>query len=667
MSTSMHLLENESQIRKSLTTYRPSWPQLTCFDMLAASTIYLCSDRSTAPPRSYKCINEQGDTDIIQDPCFQGIRFYGFIFSCEGFVKGDLDLSGRHRSRYAFFGPLVRAFIRELTAVQASTVQIVDNESGITKLSLSDDSVWEIFKAKWLIPKGPDFTTVFGVAHPLFDDNGTPVEPKFQELCFLDLPNELLDLCFRESDVSSAWALSATCKHLKAVSIPYIYVSRLLGVLPINLKSQQQDTQLKSSSTHLKDRSSLQEARERSVVALGFLLGRPDITNRLRSVRLLDDWYQDHYEYAVDDIHSMICDVLQRCPNLTTLKNRGFRINEQLVDTIAALSDLHTIFLHGCAFSYPMDSFPPSYPYSLPQLRSVRHLTLLIDYHLHPRLSILQFTYFCPNIVELTILRRRGPGAVDIPSRFSDFACLHHLQHLCVDGLHSASLNKFKEWLVVLGSSTTSHPLSHVKVGLAYPESDINILQLVDVLDKYSIRSLYLDGLSEGRPELIRGIAERLPGLDSLTLLRRAGYHEHWLCPWPEPGWVYASRFTNFTNLRSFGSNMLIVFDRVTPKALILFEGGEHGDSVLPYAGLPPWEQDDELSADDERHRMAVVFSAFIPTLETISFCTSVGGIGWCIKGVYGQTHIEYVERGIPDRPRWNPTWANSLKSSTMI
>lgn len=83
----MHLVENESQIRKSLTTYRPSWPQLTRFDMLAAYTIYVYSDQSTVPPKVYERINEEGDTDIIQDPCFHAVRFYGFMFSWVGFVK----------------------------------------------------------------------------------------------------------------------------------------------------------------------------------------------------------------------------------------------------------------------------------------------------------------------------------------------------------------------------------------------------------------------------------------------------------------------------------------------------------------------------------------------------------------------------------------------------
>ncbi len=511
-----------------------------------------------------------------------------------------------------------------------------------------------------------------------FDDNGALAEPKFQELCFLDLPTELLDLCFRECDVSDARALSATCKHLKAVSLPYIYVvglcfvlislslksnqSRLLGVLPSNLTSLQRDA-LKSSSIGSKDSSSFHQALGRCVATLEFLLSRADITDRLRRVRLLDNWFQDGHEYisTVDSIHSMLCNVLQHCPNLTTLKNRGFGIDRQFVDAIATLSDLHTIFLHGCTFFYPMDLHLPSYPYSLPQLRSVRHLTFLIDYHFIFRPGILQFIYFCPNLVELIILRERGRGAVYLPSRFSDFANLRHLQYLCVDGLHSGSLDQFKEWLVGLGSSTTSHPLSHVKVGLAHPQSDIDILQLVDVLDQYSIRSLYLDGLLEGRPELISGIAERLPGLEALTLLHRAGRREGWLCSWPEPVWVYASHFSNFTNLRSFGWNISMLFDRITPKALVLFEGGEHGDSVLPYAGLPSWEQ------DDERHRMAVVFSAFITTLETISFCTSVGGIDWRIKKVDGQTNIEYVGLKIPDRQCWNPTWAKSLESSVMI
>ncbi len=204
-----------------------------------------------------------------------------------------------------------------------------------------------------------------------------------------------------------------------------------------------------------------------------------------------------------------------------------------------------------------MDLHLPSYPYSLPQLRSVRHLTFLIDYHFIFRPRILQFIYFCPNLVELIILQERGGGAVYVPSRFSDFANLRHLQYLCVDSLHSEALDQFKEWLIGLGSSTTSHPLSHVKVGLAYAQSDIDVLQLVDVLDQYSIRSLYLDGLLEGRPELISGIAERLPGLETLTLLHRAGRREGWLCSWPEPVFLDPARASYNLRTSKYVVNMI--------------------------------------------------------------------------------------------------------------
>lgn len=70
------------------------------------------------------------------------------------------------RKRRAFFDPLVQDFALDLSTIQALTVQIIDNESGMTKLSLPDDSVWERFRVKWLIPEGLDFSTVFGLAQP---------------------------------------------------------------------------------------------------------------------------------------------------------------------------------------------------------------------------------------------------------------------------------------------------------------------------------------------------------------------------------------------------------------------------------------------------------------------------------------------------------------------
>ncbi|KAK0214995.1 hypothetical protein IW262DRAFT_1496827 [Armillaria fumosa] len=583
----MHLVENESQIRKYLTTYRPSWPQLTRFDVLAAYTIFVYSGSFNGASESLQMPQRRRRHRYYQGSVLSGGKILRQRKPQQCCKQGNLDLFGRHCSRYALFNPLVHDFASDLSTIQASTIQIVDNKSGMTKLSLPDDSVWENFCAKWLIPKGLDFSSVFGLAQPFFDDNGALAEPKFQELCLLDLPNELLDLCFRECDVSDARALSATCKHLKAVSLPCIYVARSLGVLPANLTSLQRDI-FKSSSTEPKDSSSFHQALVRCVATLEFLLGRADITDRLRRVRLFDYYWcqgEDECIPVYNSIRSMLCNVLQHCPNLTTLKARGFGIGEQFVDAISTLSALHTIFPHDCTFSYFMDSHLPYYPYSLPQLRN----------------SSLSFF-----------------------TNEDEEQCIYHPDSPTLPTSTIFSIYGFKEWLVVLGSSTTSHPLSHVKVGLAHPQSDMDILHLVDVLDQYSIRSLYLDGLLEGRPELISGIAERLSGLEALTLLCRTGRRERWLRSWPEPVWEYASHFSNFTNFHSSGWNVLVLFDRVTPKALVPFEGGEHGDSVLPYAGLPSREQDDELSEDDERHRMAIVFSTFIEMLETISFYVSI-------------------------------------------
>ncbi|KAK0434682.1 hypothetical protein EV421DRAFT_1989327 [Armillaria borealis] len=57
------------------------------------------------------------------------------------------------------------------------------------------ESRWsDKFNTKWLIPKGLDFSTVFVVARPFFDNNGALAGPEFQELCLLDLPNEAPDL-----------------------------------------------------------------------------------------------------------------------------------------------------------------------------------------------------------------------------------------------------------------------------------------------------------------------------------------------------------------------------------------------------------------------------------------------------------------------------------------
>ncbi|KAK0466084.1 uncharacterized protein EV420DRAFT_1636694 [Desarmillaria tabescens] len=109
-----------------------------------------------------------------------------------------------------------------------------------------------------------------------------------------------------------------------------------------------------------------------------------------------------------------------------------------------------------------------------------------------------------------------------------------------------------------------------------------------------------LDGLLEGYPTVIDTVAQRLPDLLVLILFLRGGSNQRISthCIWPDPIWVYAPPFAQFTKLRHFEWNYPYHEGVVTPWSLLLLEGQDiqdHNESVLPYLAH---ESDDDEDID---------------------------------------------------------------------
>lgn len=241
---------------------------------------------------------------------------------------------------------------------------------------------------------------------------------------------------------------------------------------------------------------------------------------------------------------------------------------------------------------------------------------------------------------------------------------LQSLRNLCIDGLFPTCINPLREWFIALHSLPHSPPLSCLKFGFAIPLYDIDIDELLIALDGFPIHDLVIDGLAEGKPTLIENISQRLPNINSLTLFRRQSSRQRISvpCPWPQPPWMYASRFSGFFNLRSFAWNFHFACEEIAPRDMVILEGS--AADFEPYV-LPPgdrlWDQWDDWSSVDASNNTARVFAVYNPLLEDAFIYLRRGAVKWHIgpDGSVGPVEFKLDS--------WNPTWEEQLDRSIIV
>ncbi|KAK0466757.1 uncharacterized protein EV420DRAFT_1698524 [Desarmillaria tabescens] len=588
----VYLSEDEPQMRKDLLMELPRWPLLTCFDCLAQDYFM---------KYYYETVNEDGETDIIHDKTFQVVRLKAFFAAVKGFITGDLDLSSRHRSRFEFLEDRFVEFTDELMSLYFLAEELGESWSidvrGCWQMCIEyqfkDDTKWEEFKSKvcvWFVDtvKGTDIRIlqVTGVGI-IFTQKKSSAG--FQKLCLLDLSEELLDLIFRECDIQDARALSATCQCLKKISIPYIHMCRLLGFPGPAQKHINPDHPMEEEVEMELFKKSQSEFMDK----LDFLLTLPDLIIRLQKVRFFDYWmgYLHRESLAVPRAMSLVMDVLKGCQSLTTITYDGFNVDSQFVT-----------------------------------LAHVRDLSLLLEQFGFEDIAVWNFVYFCPNVVDLSIMT--CPGQV-VLSR----GCQQLLKAL-----------DSREWLVALHSLPHPPPLSRVKIGFAVPPYDVSVDELLVALHGFPIQDLVIDGLAEGRPDLIENIGQRLPDIHSLTLFRRQS---------PPP-----------TNIRSMPLASASV--DVTPPVSPISPNYEGSAADCDPYVLPSddklWYRWDDWSPVDTSHNMARVFSVYNPALEDVLIYLRRGAVKWHIgpDGAVGQ--VKFL-----DSPLWNPMWEEQSDRSIIV
>ncbi|KAF9061552.1 hypothetical protein BDP27DRAFT_1452203 [Rhodocollybia butyracea] len=154
-------------------------------------------------------------------------RFFSII---EGFLKGNLDLSGRHETRLNELKPLWKLFFDDVFRVKdTARISLVqeEDEDGFSQnqpfYKITEEE-WKDFRFKWKIPRRLDFNHVVKQTERICQLCALHQDgPKIQKLCLLDLPTEVLDLILSVASLENARLLSATSKRLYRLGRPYTF------------------------------------------------------------------------------------------------------------------------------------------------------------------------------------------------------------------------------------------------------------------------------------------------------------------------------------------------------------------------------------------------------------------------------------------------------------
>ncbi|KAK0470047.1 uncharacterized protein EV420DRAFT_86188 [Desarmillaria tabescens] len=649
------LFEDEHRLRKLKNAFCSStyWPHLTHYESLA---VRFDSHGSYPGSRSpFTKIKNDGTTSIINDSIFRRLRLEAFFLALEGFYTGNSDLAGRHLDRFSYIWSRWLLLYSDMCQLMSLTVQSI--KSSVDCLgktcedvvySFTDQALWERCQSKWLVPK-EGYAFVLGWTEKISERlSECDSQPKLQERTLLDLPNEILHSIFcRTHPIGAARRLSAACHRLHGISLPYIYLTRSLG-----LSYSYSDLCPEDSPDETKRPQKMKTFIRSIIQCLSqshFLLTCPDITQRIEYVHITNGWLADmNYDFPdtfvpasfMPAIVQAICTALRASICLSTIRISSYDLNETFISTFLALPRLHTLQLSRCSLSHNV--FDETEP-----LHNVRNLSLGIS---KGGSSLWNILALCPNVHNL-ILFDRTESILAVPSDVIHFGNFCNLRRFSLgsveDGSDGPAVGLVVDWL----NRATEHHLTHFKLTVRQPAADAAFLLLLDALQPHPLEEFIFNGLLEGHPVVFDRISQSFPRLRSLRLFRRSSNRQREAshCEWPSPPWEYAQRLASFGNLQYFGRNYLIIRDGYSPCSMQVLEGA-----------LDVFRKDDCFGSDGDTYLAASVFAAHCTSLRTMvmlgrdasasAICT------WDIERIGGKVVISGVRANEAfQRKVWNP------------
>ncbi|KAF9059873.1 hypothetical protein BDP27DRAFT_1430748 [Rhodocollybia butyracea] len=664
------------------------WPELRSYDKLEFEaqddnyhrlTEHKPEDQIPVTLDSEEDISRYGHDPEDDPDFFRVFQYLRFFINIQGFLKGNLDLAGRHQTRLNELKPLWELFFTDVVRVKDSAcISLVHEEDEVGHLQSArfyeitkDD--WNRFRLKWKIPRRIDFNHVVGQTEhirQLFVLH--PDGPKIQKLCLLDLPTELLDLILAAASLENARLLSATNKRLYQLGHSYAFQARSIFSFRIFTVTEDLEPLVLKARARFLDYSSLLQTRP-DMMRVNTLTFQN--FGRLFS-QTLNGSFTPHVldrDIFLPPITSSLNRTISLAHNVRVLSLSHLDITCDLMQTLVQLVHLRSIKL-----SYSMQDDDLTHAIienELPTCGQVQFLELS-SYSVNFREPSDEFTWLLlrlfPNLLTFHYLSppRQTIWAPPIPLLLREdsappLAMFKTLQKLFLShyidiAFLSGSFQKFSTM-----NSAISFPLTHLKLHSCFSYSD-SVIDLLEALHSGSapLEVLILIGLRDADLVLFECITGLFPDILELSLRRKISYRQGPPLQWRHPTWRYAQYFPRFTRLHHFSWNQHFLATKL-PRLMLVFEQQaeiEHQLSIIHTPHLNRAELEEVLEGDAELSQLfdeaekdtydccgwntARLFSAYCPTLETFMD----GGRSW--------SEVRITEEGFDDQfppYRWDP------------
>ncbi|KAF8999421.1 hypothetical protein BDQ17DRAFT_1360993 [Cyathus striatus] len=613
--------DDESDLNyENLSMRMPSWPYLRLHEKNEYNRRY------TEAKRIYELKIEGADPATIEKndhyKLWGMIRFFDSI---KGFHQGNLDFSGRHQPRYESLLRRWNYFLVDYIELSVA-VEAHEHESELeipfengtekytsVKYEIKDNKKWDTFAKKWhLCTKAGYGFLVNPIERLLIELANNPI-PKFQKLCLLDLPVEILDYIFSFATIKQARLLSSACHKLRTIGKPYIFVSRSLKLeLPHTFWSERAAARKQGDTPESLQESlieTIKTCKTDLIKQAEFLLSRPDLMNVVSSLWIgftaMDMLRRAGVNVILGNaffapMFKVLKDVILNCRNLRDLSISTLDLSSEILQAACSLCNLITLDLHCIT----------------PQ-KSILNLVLMDSSQ--PTFNVWAPVAMCSSLRTLSVVNigtQTLEPSLLVSRRSKVFATLEKLN---VGPISNAGVLDLTRW-IELNSAEAPLTLTHLKMSAATGLEERFIFQLVDALESAPLQVLVLEGIKEGSFELFDRIAAKCPHLLGLTVIRRENVlqKDTKLATWPHASYEYAPHFSAFQRLEHFSWNFRVSDLDQTPAAMQYFEEGFISeDEVFRRHLSGEFTEDDDYFFD--AYYVAYPFAAHCRTLKSFA------------------------------------------------
>ncbi|EJD42212.1 hypothetical protein AURDEDRAFT_186185 [Auricularia subglabra TFB-10046 SS5] len=558
------------------------------------------------------------DLDAMKD--WRAPRVKRFFYDMAGFHLGQLDLSGRFRTRYAKlrarWDVYLIDYLRLAPFVAVADVvrrglgpdlRVVDVTVSIPVVT--DTARWLEFRRRWQLSPHQQYEDIAPPTEYVLEVVDTHPIPRFQQLMLDHLPPEIILRIFAHVDsTEDCCRLAATVRYFRAIGLGFIYSSRVLALGTESAWSPY----LQPAATEGLDPAAIWERIEYDLQTLvdqmEYLAAHPDICRQLRHLEFKNNWCpipffppntlsfalilnHDHFAFALE----RLCTILSAA-TIVTLTMLYWPMDVDAVLAFARQTQLIEARFQFCLLTPAAQQFLASGP--LPALSSSLRY---IDFDLtsgEAQSSSWGILALCPSLTHLSARARPNAGfscpSHDLLLRLS--STLRSIERLDLYGLSSSDAPQLALW-VQDAAARGNLGLTHLRVLFDHSVPDIHIAELLRAIHSGSppLEVLILDGPAlRGALPILELIGQLFPDLEGLTLMRLAGMRrdDRRSCHWPLPIYEYAPELAPFAKLRYLSTNFKHDFNSLWP------EIGEFFDGVTPdgvISDVETWREREEM------------------------------------------------------------------------